>query len=208
MPSAAAWARAVPAIAALRPGFVAPDAHVLPGASTNPDFDIYQWQATQNVSENAFSRRLDVEDQQQLVDVRPGLPRSGREPRSRRTSAAAFFKATLNPTNAIFNLQGILGNGMINEFKFGYNGAPSTEGADTQTGFENIAISLTGNVANAGIAGQGVGLGARRARRPGPRQQRRQRPRRAVQPVLADLRRHAQPHDRAITSSRWAATSA
>jgi hypothetical protein len=65
-----------------------------------------------------------------------------------------FFKATLNPTNGVFNLQGILGN-MINEFKFGYNGAPSTEGADTQAGFENIAISLAGNVANAGIAGQG-----------------------------------------------------
>ncbi len=67
-----------------------------------------------------------------------------------------FFKATIDPTNAVFNLQGILGSGAINEFKFGYNAAPSTEGADTQPGFENISISLTGNVANAGIAGQGA----------------------------------------------------
>jgi hypothetical protein len=66
-----------------------------------------------------------------------------------------FFKITINPTNAIFNLQGILGHGAINEFKFGYNAAPSTEGADTQAGFENIALSLQGTVANAGIAGQG-----------------------------------------------------
>src|SRR2546423_110365 len=37
VPSAAAWARAVPAIAALRPGFLAPGAVVLPGTSTHPD---------------------------------------------------------------------------------------------------------------------------------------------------------------------------
>ena len=67
-----------------------------------------------------------------------------------------FFKISINPTNAIYNLQGILGNGSVNEFKFGYNGAPSNEGAQTQAGFENIAISLQGTVANAGIAGQGA----------------------------------------------------
>ena len=75
-----------------------------------------------------------------------------------------FFKITINPTNAIFNLQGILGAGAINEFKFGYNAAPSTEGADTQAGFENIAISLQGTVANAGIAGQGASTRRSRAR--------------------------------------------
>ncbi len=107
---------------------------------------------------------MDVEDQQQLVDRTSAS--STIRPRATipRTSAAGFFKTTLNPTNAIFNLQGILGNGMINEFKFGYNGAPSTEGADTQAGFENIAISLTGTVANAGIAGQGSSFVAGRAR--------------------------------------------
>ena len=152
-PSAAAWARAVPAIAALRSGFVAPDAHVLPGASTNPDFDIYQWQANQHVSENAYSLRLDAK-------ISSNWSMYGRvfhdqaESHDPQDASGRFFKATLNPTNGIFNLQGILGN-TINEFKFGYNGAPSTEGADTQAGFENIAISLAGNVANAGIAGQG-----------------------------------------------------
>ena len=47
VPSDAAWARAVPAIAALRPGFLAPSAVILPGKSTNPDFDIAQLQAPQ-----------------------------------------------------------------------------------------------------------------------------------------------------------------
>ena len=51
---------------------------------------------------------------------------------------------TINPTNAVFNLQGILGGGMINEFKFGYNGAPSTEDAETSAVMQGIAISLQG----------------------------------------------------------------
>src|SRR6202011_1849158 len=38
VPSANAWARAVPAIAALRPGFLAPGAVTLPDKSTNGDF--------------------------------------------------------------------------------------------------------------------------------------------------------------------------
>jgi hypothetical protein len=152
VPSAAAWARAVPAVLPLRSGFAAPDAHVLVGASTNPDVDVMQWQATQNVQENAFAARLDFKisnnwstyvrvfhDQANSIDPQD---LSGR-----------FFKMTINPTNAIFNLQGILGSGAVNEFKFGYNGAPSTEGAQTQPGFENFALSLTQNTTLASVAG-------------------------------------------------------
>ena len=58
-PSAAAWARAVPSIAALRQGFTSSRAVVLPGASSNADFDIYQLQDVQDVKENAFSGRVD-----------------------------------------------------------------------------------------------------------------------------------------------------
>ncbi len=58
-PSASAWARAVPNIAALQSGFTAPNAHILPGASTNPDIDIYQAQLTQEVTENAVGGRVD-----------------------------------------------------------------------------------------------------------------------------------------------------
>ena len=58
-PSDAAWARAVPAVQPLRPGFVAPGAVLIPGVSTNPDFDIFQLQGLEEVEENAFSMRLD-----------------------------------------------------------------------------------------------------------------------------------------------------
>jgi hypothetical protein len=154
VPSPSAWARAVPAVAGLRPGFTAPDSHLLPGASTNADIDIYQWQANQNVQENSFSARLDFRfnnnwssyvrvfhDQATSLDPQDV---SGR-----------FFRVTINPTNAIYNLQGILGGGAINEFKFGYNSAPSTEGAQTQPGFENFSLSLTGNATLASVAGLG-----------------------------------------------------
>src|SRR5690349_16505864 len=55
VPSDAAWKRAVPAVLALRPGFLAPGAFFLPGASTNADVDIYQLQATQRVTEDAVN---------------------------------------------------------------------------------------------------------------------------------------------------------
>ena len=150
--------------------------------STNPDFDIYQWQANQHVSENAFSLRLDAK-------ISSNWSMCGRvfhdqaESHDPQDASGRFFKATLNPTNGIFNLQGILGN-MINEFKFGYNGAPSTEGADTQAGFENIADQPRRQRRQRGYRRPGIGLVARRARRPGSREQRGQRPRRAAQPVL------------------------
>ena len=42
----------------------------------------------------------------------------------------------------------------INEFKVGYNAAPSTYGGIAPAGLENILVSLSGTVANSGIAGQ------------------------------------------------------
>jgi hypothetical protein len=155
VPSAAAWARAVPAVAALRSGFLAPDATILAGASTNPDSDIAQWQATQEVRENAYSARVDFKMGNNWSNYARVFHDQARSLDPQDVSGR-LFKITINPTNAIYNLQGILGNGAINEFKFGYNAAPSTEGALTQAGFENISLNLQGSVANAGIAGQGA----------------------------------------------------
>jgi hypothetical protein len=158
VPSASAWARAVPAVAALRAGFLAPGAVILPGASTNPDFDIAQLQQSQVVTENSLSGRFDVEmtsnwssyvrvfHDQGTSDAPDGV--SGRH-----------LKITANPSNAVFNLQGLLNAGMVNEFKFGYNAAPSTIGATTTAGFENFNLNLSGSVANTGIAGQGATSG-------------------------------------------------
>ena len=80
----------------------------------------------------------------------------------------------------------------INEFKFGYNSAPSNiigqapviNGID----FNSLAINLSGSIANTGIAGQGSSSGIVDPWRPGAGQQRDERSRTAVRPVFADVR--------------------
>jgi hypothetical protein len=153
VPSEAAWNRAVPAVAGLRPGFTAPGAIILPGASANADFDIAQLQATQDVTENSYGGRLDFKMNDKW-SAYARVFRDQAESTDPQGVTGRFFRITLKPTNAIFNLQGLLGTNTINEFKLGYNGAANTESGPTQAGFENISISLSGSVANNGIAGQ------------------------------------------------------
>ena len=65
---------------------------------------------------------------------------------------------TNEPTNLVFNAQGTVRGGLLNELKVGYNApkarieglAPTAGGVD----FSRIAINLTGSIANTGIAGQ------------------------------------------------------
>jgi hypothetical protein len=67
-----------------------------------------------------------------------------------------------NPSNAVFNLQGVLTDRTTNEFKFGYNAAPTQIAGVVPTGASALAgsiINLTGSVANNGIAGQGSSSG-------------------------------------------------
>ena len=158
VPSAAAWARAVPAIAALRPGFTAPGTVIVQGASTNPDFDIVQLQDAQRVSENSFSGRLDYK----VSTNWSAYARVFHDQGTNRDPVGVTGKQlhmTATPSNAVFSLQGLFANGAVNEFKVGYNAAPTSIGATTSAGFENLAISLSGTVANSGIAGQGSSSG-------------------------------------------------
>ena len=159
MPSAAAWSRAVPAIAALRPGFIAPGAVILPGASANPDFDIAQLQGLQDVKENSFSARVDFQLNSNWSSYVRVFHDQGKSLQPEGVSGRNV-RITDNPTNAVFNLQGVdRRTAMQNEFKFGYNAAPTNiigiapvvNGID----FGSLAINLSGSVANTGIAGQG-----------------------------------------------------
>jgi hypothetical protein len=161
-PSAAAWARAVPAIAALRPGFTAPGAVALPGASTNPDFDIYQLQGLEEVKEHAFSLRLDYRVSPQWSAYTRVFHDRGEQTRPEGISGRTV-RVVNNPTNAIFNLLGSFNNGLVNELKVGYNApkaairgvAPAAGGID----FSALTINLTGSIANTGIAGQSAASG-------------------------------------------------
>ena len=73
------------------------------------------------------------------------------------------MRVTSEPTNAIFNLQGSLSEGMLNEFKIGYNGPPTTIAGQAPVvngiDFGNLAFNLGGSIANTGIAGQSSSSG-------------------------------------------------
>lgn len=153
VPSAAAWSRAVPAILALRSGFMGTGAVIVPGVSTNPDIDIAQLQDLQKVRENAFSAHVDFK-------MTANWSAYARLFYDRGTSDAPDgvtgrrIKITDNPANAVFNLQGIFG-GTINEIKVGYNAAPSTyDGVAGISDFAGVRFDLTGSVAAPGIPGQ------------------------------------------------------
>ena len=158
VPSAAAWARAVPAVAALRPGFLSPGAVILPGASSNVDFDIAQLQSEQHVKENSFSGRFDLKLSSNWSAYVRAFRDMGTSDAPDGVSGRRL-KITADPSNAVFNLQGLINGGMVNELKVGYNAAPSTIGAIATAGFETFNLNLSGSVANTGIAGQGASSG-------------------------------------------------
>ena len=162
VPSAAAWGRAVPAIAALRPGFVSPNAVLLAGQSTNPDLDIMQLQSLAQVRETSFSGRVDFKASSRWSSYVRVFHDRGTSDQNEGVSGRVVH-ITDNPSNAVFNLQGVLSDRAVNEFKFGYNAAPSNiiGQAPTVNGidFSKIAINLSGSVANNGIAGQGSTTG-------------------------------------------------
>mgnify|MGYP003339741547 CR=1 FL=1 len=101
IPSDRAWARAVPAVAGLRRGFLAPGAVVLPGASANPDFDIAQLQTAQRVTENAFSTRLDFKVNSNWSSYFRAFHDSGtnREPQG---VTGRVFRTTARPSVRVF----------------------------------------------------------------------------------------------------------
>jgi len=162
VPSDLAWSRAVPAVAGLRPGFKSPAAVILPGASKDPDFDIAQLQGLQTVRENAFSLRLDYKLGDRWSMYARGFHDQGKNNQPEGVSGR-LVNITDNPSNAVFNLQGLLSDRVTNELKIGYNAAPTringiapvVTGAD----FSNIVLNLSGSVANTGIAGQGASSG-------------------------------------------------
>ena len=111
--SAAAWSRAVPAIAPLRPGSTSPDAELLPDASASPDFDIKELQSLENVEENSVSARFDFRINEQwssYVRVFQTAARrsSGRRQRARRAGHERTDQRHLQ-------VQGTLDSGLLTE---------------------------------------------------------------------------------------------
>lgn len=162
VPSAAAAARAVPAIQPLIAAFRGPGAVVLPGASTNPDFDILQLQGVSTVKEDAFSLRLDHKFNSSWSMY--GRYFSDRGTNSQPEGVTGRTQEFISkPQNGVFALQGIISATTLNEAKIGYNRADSDINglAPTVNGIDlsNLILNLSGSVANTGIAGQGSASG-------------------------------------------------
>jgi hypothetical protein len=162
VPSAAAKARAVPAVRPLLDGFTAPGVVILAGASTNPDFDIAQLNAKSVVDEDSFALRLDFRaTANHNLYARFFRDHGTNDAPEGVTGRHALLLA--NPQNGVLGWIANVGSNKINEFKFGYNAAltrvngvaPIVNGID----FGNIVINVTGSIANTGIAGQGSSTG-------------------------------------------------
>jgi hypothetical protein len=162
VPSAAARARAVPAIAPLLDGFLGPGAVILPGASANPDFDIAQLQSLVTVRENAYSARIDHRFSPRWnIFGRYFADRGTNQQPEGVTGRVSNIEA--NPANGVVTAQGILSDTMLNEVRVGYNSAETliAGSAPTVNGIDlsQITINTTGSIANTGIAGQGSSSG-------------------------------------------------
>ena len=132
---------------------------ILPGASADPNFEIAQLQGTQEVDENSVSGRFDFRVSQNWSAYARVFHDRGVSDAPEGVSGRTIH-IEVDPTNAVFNLQGILGGGMLNEFKVGYNSAKSNYRGNTPFGLlSNSLVSLGGTVANTGIAGQGSSTG-------------------------------------------------
>jgi len=161
-PSAFAKSQAVPAVAQIIDAFHAPEAFILPGASGDPNFDIYQLAARNVVNEDSVGGRLDFK----LSDKHSLYTRFFRD-LGTNTQPQSISGRQLQlrtwPQNGIIALQSTLSTSMINEVKFGYNGAltrgfgraPVVNGIDTSA----ISINVTGSASNNGIPGQGATTG-------------------------------------------------
>jgi hypothetical protein len=162
VPSAAAAARAVPAVTPLLPTFLGKGAQILPGASTNPDFDIAQLQGSTRVDENAVGLRLDYKaGARNQFYLRFYRDQGSNDQPEGVTGRHTLVRAV--PQNGVLAWQTTVTPAVVNDFKFGYNSAltrvsgiaPQFPGIDLSA----VTLNISGTVANTGISGQGASSG-------------------------------------------------
>lgn len=128
-----------------------------------PDlFDTLQLQATNTVNENAFAARFDFKlNERNSMYVRYFRDQGTNNQPEGVTGRRVLFVA--NPQNGVVALQSILKPTLVNEFKFGFNGAysrvngqaPTINGIDLSA----LSINITGSVAGFALPGQGTNAG-------------------------------------------------
>jgi hypothetical protein len=151
-----------PRIRPLLPAFIGQGAFILPDASKDANFDIYQLNGLSTVNEDSGGLRVDYRISPRHTLYARMFRDQGNWNSPEGVTGRQLF-VTLNPQNAVLSLQSNLSSTVVNEAKVGFNEAlsrisgvaPAIPGVDLST----IAVSISGNVANSGIVGQGTDTG-------------------------------------------------
>ncbi len=150
------------AIVPLIPAFRSPNAAIIQQGTGSNLFDVAQLQANSSVNENSVAARFDYKfNQRHSMYLRYFRDQGSNDQPEGVTGRRVLIQA--NPQNGVIALQSILKPTVLNEFKFGFNGAytringfaPTVNGID----LSSIALNISGNTANFGIAGQGTSAG-------------------------------------------------
>jgi len=147
----------------LLPAFRAPNASIISTGSGSNLFDVAQLQANSSVNENSAALRLDYKiNPKHSAYFRFFRDQGSNDQPEGVTGRRVLIKAV--PQNGIVALQSLLTPTLLNEFKFGYNGAYTRINgvAPTVAGFDlsSLVINISGNTANFALPGQGTSAGA------------------------------------------------
>ena len=142
--------------------FAQPNAAIISTGSGTNQFDVAQLQANSKVDENSAALRLDYKlNAKHSAYFRFFRDQGSNEQPEGITGRRVFIKAV--PQNGILALQSLLTPTLLNEFKFGYNGAYTRINgvAPTIAGFDlsSAVINISGNTANFALPGQGTSAG-------------------------------------------------
>ncbi len=151
-----------PTTVALLPAFRSPNAVIIQRGTGANLFDVAQLQSTTRVDENSFAARFDVKFNDRHSIYFRFFRDQGKNVQPEGVTGRVV-NITANPQNAVVALQSTLRSTLFNEFKVGFNEAYTriTGQAPTVAGIDlsPIAINISGNTANFGIAGQGTSAG-------------------------------------------------
>jgi hypothetical protein len=125
--------------------------------SSDPLLDIVNVNAPARVTENAGGIRFDYNLSSKLR-FNTRYFRDQGESMQTQNSTGSLYTTTIVPQNAVANLTQIWSPTVINETKFGFNGAKTRvagiPGPSPDASLNGITLNLSGSVALAGIAGQ------------------------------------------------------
>ncbi|HWB87206.1 MAG TPA: TonB-dependent receptor [Bryobacteraceae bacterium] len=150
--SAAARAKAVPSIQPLLAAFP-----VGQTPSSDSNLDIVNVNAPATLSENSGGARLDYNINDKLRLFVRYFRDQGQSSQTQ-NSTGSIYATSIVPQNAVVSLNQVFTPAMINETKFGFNGAKTRvqgiPGPSPNADINGVTINLSGSVALGGIAGQ------------------------------------------------------